>query len=358
MNSARNDNPLREIRIFLKTYYWFSPENLAEEKYKFFKHKTYNPQFRYPKLNLVKLAKFKKVLDSMNIPNEKGIKSIIKRKKIEETKQKLQLILARGTPMITKNSTDLYQLKFDKGSIAAAKKDASINVRFKQRERHKAKDTVQEIVKYLKKYKIRNWKVSISKNADFYFQILPRNRLIRVGINPNWDYLNMESALAHEIDGHVIRAQNARAQKDKTFNASLPFYIKTEEGLACFLGDYCTSRGEISRKHHAIKYLAGYFAKSHSFFETYDFLLSYGFTPALAFQRAFRLKRGFTDTSMPGVFAREAMYYEGMIEVKNFIDSGGDIRKLYAGKVGLADLQKIPIPEKQIVPKRIQRYLN
>ncbi|MCK4824731.1 HD domain-containing protein [bacterium] len=84
MNSARKDKPLHEIRIFLKTYYWFSPENLAEEKYKFFKHKTYNPQFRYPKLNLVKLAKFKKVLDSMNIPNEKDVKSIIKRKKIEE----------------------------------------------------------------------------------------------------------------------------------------------------------------------------------------------------------------------------------------------------------------------------------
>ena len=358
MNSARNERPLHKIRIFLKTYYWFSPENLAEEKDKFFKHKTYNPQFRYPKLDLAKLAKFKKILDSMSIPNEKGIKSIIKRKRIEETKQKLQLILARGTSMITKTSTDLYQLKFDEKSISYAKRDASIEARFKPRENLDAKDTAQEIVKYLKQYKIRNWKVNISKNADFYFQILPRNRLIRIGKKLNWDYSDLESALAHEVDGHVIRAQNARAQEDRTFNTNLPFYIKTEEGLACFLGDYCTRRGEISRKHHAIKYLAGRFATTHSFRQTYEYLLAYGFTPELAFQRAFRLKRGFTDTSMSGVFAREAMYYEGMLEVKNFIDQGGDIRKLYAGKVGLADLQKIPVPEKQIVPKRIQKYLN
>ena len=61
---------------------------------------------------------------------------------------------------------------------------------------------------------------------------------------------------------------------------------------------------------------------------------------------------------MPGCFAREAMYYEGMVEVKNYLDGGGGIRKLYLGKVGLEYVDIVPIPEDQVIPQRIRNYLN
>ena len=56
---------------------------------------------------------------------------------------------------------------------------------------------------------------------------------------------------------------------------------------------------------------------------------------------------------MPGCNAREAMYYEGMLEVKDYLDSGGNIQKLFAGKIGLDDIDQIPIPENQIIPERL-----
>ena len=142
------------------------------------------------------------------------------------------------------------------------------------------------------------------------------------------------------------------------FKKIFPFYIKTEEGLACFIGDFFSANGEVKKKHHAINYLAAYFAKGHSFSETYKFLTDHGINNELAFQKTFRLKRGLTDTEIPGVFAREPMYYEGMIEVKNYLEKGGDIRKLYAGKVGLTEVDNIPLPDRQVIPKRLASLVN
>ncbi|MFV1917176.1 MAG: tyrosine/phenylalanine carboxypeptidase domain-containing protein, partial [Patescibacteria group bacterium] len=278
-------------------------------------------------------------------------------KRIEETKLKVKLFLAKESADLSEISQKLYQVYFDKKSLARAMKDAKRNTRFGTQENLDAKDTACAINEYLKKYKIDKWNVRITDKVDFYFQVRPKRKLITISSSINWDYVGLDSALAHEVDGHVIRAINAHAQK-RYFRENFPFYIKTEEGLSCYLSDYLSDGGELTRAHHAIKYLGGLFALAHSFRKTYEFFLNYGFTPDLAFQRTFRLKRGYTDTSQPGCFAREAMYYEGMLEVKDYLEGGGDIRKLYAGKVGLRDLDLVPIPENQVIPKRTEIYLS
>ena len=52
------------------------------------------------------------------------------------------------------------------------------------------------------------------------------------------------------------------------------------------------------------------------------------------------------------------MYYQGMREVKAYLDQGGNLAKLYAGKFGLKDLQDVPIPENELIPERIKDYLG
>ena len=349
---------LYKIRASLKTYHYLNPLNFEEEKYKFFKLKKYNPQFIYPDVPSEKFKKFEEILIIKPFPNADSLSSYIKGRKIEETLLKLKLILSIGKSDISLYSKLLYQLKFDRKTIDCALKDSKISSSFKSQEKLNQSQTVNKFCEYLNKNNLNNWQVTKSERSDFYFQVLHQSRLISVGKNLNWDYCNIDNTLAHEIDGHVIRSINAKKQKKKAFQANLPFYIKTEEGLACYLGDYCAKDGQTSLKHHAIKYLAGYFALSNSFYETYNFLIDHGFTKELAFQRTFRLKRGLTDTSMPGCFAREAMYYEGMVEVKDYLDGGGDIRKLYLGKVGLEYIDIVPIPENQVIPQRIRNYLN
>lgn len=347
-----------KIRASLKTFHWLCPINLIEERDKFYKDHLYNPQLTYPPLPLDKFKIFEEGLESLEVPEAYDTASLIYKRRIEETKLKLNLILSQGSPRLTEISVGLYRLNFDKKTLESAKQDALINSKFTAQEKLGTRETAKEIFKYLLRCGAGDWKVKESERGDFYFQIRPKKKLISISKNLNWDYSDLESILAHEIDGHVIRALNAKKQKKPMFRENFPFYIKTEEGLASYLGDYLPGDGELTRKHHALKYLAGFYALKHSFAETFKFFSENGFPKNLAFQRTLRLKRGFTDTSIPGCFAREAMYYEGMLEVKNYLDGSGDIRKLYAGKVGLEDIDYIPIPENQIIPQRLTKYLN
>ncbi|MCH7640839.1 DUF1704 domain-containing protein [Patescibacteria group bacterium] len=352
LSSAKKGASLHKIRVFLKTFHYFSPTNLHSEREKFIKSNFYNPQLSYPALPINKLRMFEETLKSIGVPDTTDLASIIQRKKIEETSLKLKLFLALGKPGISEISKKLYQVSFDERSLTAAKEDATKSIRFKPQEDLQAADTLYAISEYLKGYQINNWRVEISDRGDFYFQVRPRKKLITISNSINWDGGDLDTVLAHEIDGHVLRAINAKRQ-ELPFSENFPFYIKTEEGLACYLSDFLSENGELSLKHHAIKYLGGYYAQEHSFRETYNFFLDYGFTKELAFQRTLRLKRGLADTSIPGLNAREAMYYEGMLEVKDYLDTGGNIQKLFAGKIGLADLELVPIPENQIIPERL-----
>ncbi len=334
---------LTQIRAFLKTFYYFSPINYEEEKRKFFTRNHYNPQLKYPRLPVDKLKKYVETVDEFNVYD----------RRVKETKLKLKLLLSRGTENITTSSMALYQVSFDNLYLNHAHKIARGKLKFTAQDNLNSHETATAFRKYLATYGASDWVVKQSKRSDYYFQILPKTRLISIGAETNWDYTDLDSTLAHEIDGHVVREINATNQQKHHHRKNFPFYIKTEEGLACYLGDYHSKKGQLSKKHHAIKYLAGYFALNHSFRQTYEFLRSYGFTKNLAYQRAMRIKRGFTDTALSGCNAREAMYYEGMLEVKDFLHDGGDIRKLFAGKVGLTDLDSIPIPQNQIIPQRL-----
>lgn len=359
MNPVQQDKKkLKKIRIFLKTHQYLAPINFRQESRKFFKDKKYNPQFHYPNVAISALKQFESDIEDFQNPKIYDWEAWIYKRKIEETKLKLRLLLAIGTSSVTHISTLLYQLKFDEKTLESAKKDTLIPASFKKSKPMSSKEIARSINRYLEKHKIKDWKIILSSRYDFSFQILPKSKLIKIGRYINWDKGDLEYILAHEIDGHVVRAENASKQKNKLYRNIFPFYIKTEEGLACYLGDYFSRSGETTIRNHAISYLAAYFAKTHIFSETYKFLVDYGFSPEHAFQKTFRLKRGFKNTEMPGVFAREAVYYEGMQEVKNYLDNGGDIRKLFAGKVGLAEADIIPVPRNQIIPERIASFVN
>jgi hypothetical protein len=344
-----------EVRVFTKTFKWMVPKNFASERKKFLKSDTYNPQFTYPQPPKNQVKKLKEKLSKVNSKKTRGDLSRLFQKRVKETKLKFKLITAIGdAAKITGTSEALYQCKFSKKYIEAAKKDANQKVEFRPREFLSGREAKKKIKRYLKKYDITDWDIKVEKDTDFYIQVRYKKSLITVNENINWDQGGIDTMLAHEIDGHVIRAINALNQKDEIFQNPLPFYIKTEEGLASYLGDYHSEDAAIARKHHAVKYLAGYFALNNSFRETYNFLLDFGFTPELAFQRTFRLKRGLTNTEESGCFAREAIYYEGMREVKTYIDNGGSLNKLYSAKAGLDDLKYIPSEGKVIVPKRFK----
>ncbi|OGD62035.1 hypothetical protein A2160_00535 [Candidatus Beckwithbacteria bacterium RBG_13_42_9] len=347
---------ISQAKKILKSSQWLTPINFSEEKEKFQKTNQTNPVFVYPDLPTVQLQKILGEINSVKLIDDQSLENQILKNTLKEYGLKIRLLLSRAKPEFSQISRRLYLCHFDENSLQQARVDAANKLKFESQESLTAQQTAEAIRSYLlKNYGVNDWQVVVSHLTDFYVRIRPREKTIFVSQSINWDFCDLDNTLAHEIDGHVLRAINALNQENPILRQSLPFYIKTEEGLACYLCDYFSTTGDLSRKHHALKYLAGSLALTHSFRDVFNFFMANGFTPSLAYQRTFRLKRGLEDTNQPGLFAKEAVYYEGMMEVKKYLEQGGDIKKLYAGKIGLEDIDQIPVPQPIILPQRLKK---
>ena len=55
----------------------------------------------------------------------------------------------------------------------------------------------------------------------------------------------------------------------------------------------------------------------------------------------FRQKRGLTDTSKPGGYSKDLVYFEGLVDVYNWLKKNNfDITDLYIGKLSTQDVEK------------------
>jgi hypothetical protein len=54
-----------------------------------------------------------------------------------------------------------------------------------------------------------------------------------------------------------------------------------------------------------------------------------------------RVKRGLTDTSVPGAFSKDQVYFRGVVSMLDWLEKNDyDARPLYLGKIATQDLAK------------------
>ena len=87
-------------------------------------------------------------------------------------------------------------------------------------------------------------------------------------------------------------------------------------------------------KTYAGRVLANDLSLKNSFCAVYNSLLEY-FPKNDAWTLTLRAKRGLSDTSKPGAFTKDHIYLKGFLNVKKYAERGGDIKKLYIGKIGI-----------------------
>ncbi|MEI7579908.1 MAG: tyrosine/phenylalanine carboxypeptidase domain-containing protein [bacterium] len=359
MKLSEITSQLHSLKSHINATYLLTPQNLKIEKSNFLANKIVNPQLIYPEIpQEILTTKFVQTKELLKQNFSEEITEKIIFNKLKELELKLIMLLARDNQEYSNISLKLYQCDYDTKTLNQAKQDAKISADFSAKDTATPEKARQIINQYFLDNQIPNWHAEISDLHDFYFRIQAAENVILISREVNWDFCDLDCVMAHEIDGHIFRAINMKNQNDPLFSKPLPFYIKTEEGLASFLGDYLSTTSLVSRKHHALKYLAGKLAQTSSFREVFEFFCDHGFTKELAFRRTFRLKRGISDTSLPGVYGHEAMYYEGMLEVKNYLENGGDLKALYAGKAGIDDLSNVPISKEIMIPQRLIKREN
>ncbi len=145
---------------------------------------------------------------------------------------------------------------------------------------------------------------------------------------------DLAALVAHEIDVHVRRAEGGRLQSLQLFETGLHRSLVAEEGLALLAEHVVSGLPEGFEGRHAEVRRAAHRAREVGFRALWE-TLAPTFGQEGAFNVALRLKRGLADPGAPGVYAKDTVYGIGYRAVRDWYAGGGDLGRLYVGKVGL-----------------------
>ena len=335
------DKKLMEIDRKIKLLYFLKPINLLSEKKKFLASKNYNPFFHYRELKFDS-QKLLTELNSIETPNT-PIGAIFRDKKIE-IKNKLELLKAIGSEEFTEKSRQLYGFP-DSETIAAARESLAKKPKkfFPEKSILDSEFAKKEFEKTFVKYGLK-WRVVLKDDITADAIAGKRDTLfLRRGalFSPE----RLRAVIAHEIETHILRAENGKRQLFEIFSRGTGNYLETEEGLAAYNQNLTLPKNSEKRFWSAINLLAVVEAAGKSFHEVFEFVKEKGFDSERAWKTAVKIKRGLRDTAAAGGFTKEAIYFSGLRKIEKFVADGGDLRKLYIAKIKIEDLEiltKIP----------------
>ena len=183
---------------------------------------------------------------------------------------------------------------------------------------------------------------------DWTVQILP-NMAARVSVEPDDHavYINQEASFTqsdvrrlqvHEIDTHVLRAENGHARGLELFSAGTWRSMIHEEGLALYNESSHGVSSVFSSRLYAARFLTCLDIDA-PFYDLFDRLRQLGCDEYLAIYVVARIKRGISDTSLPGGFIKDYVYFQGQLEVAEALERDPSLyRSMYYGAISLSDV--------------------
>ena len=336
------DQKLAEIDKKIRLLHFLKPTNLLEEKDKFLASKKYNPTFIYKKLDFDPQNLLTE-LDQIQIP-DLPLGSIFRDKKLE-IRQKIELLAVIGQPDFSAKSRQLYGFPEQEMIENAQKVLAQKPKKFPEEKASiDAKTAAQEFQKVFEKYDLKNWKFVF--RDDLVADVLAgKSGTLFIRAGASWSVERLRATIAHEVETHILRGENGRAQKYEILSRGAGHYLETEEGLAIFNQIQVLEVAHEKEYWPVLSFLAVALSPEKSFREIFNFVQKAGFSVERAWKTAVKVKRGLTDTSQGGGFTKDMIYFSGFQKIQKFVESGGDLKKLYVGKVKISDLpvlEKIP----------------
>ena len=275
-----------------------TPINLLAEKQKFLAEPTSNPQFIY------KNPIDEKKLTQYGVPQKKYLD--------------LATAILEKT-YFGRNEQDLYMTKGKKLS---------------------QEEVDRKIRSFLEMHRLED-RFNLVWSSSFVSRTTISSDTIKLRLPAEFRQEDLLGMLYHEIGTHAIRRINYEQQpwfkKKKKFGFSS--YLKTEEGIASLhsLIPHSYKSAFVS----AIRYIAADTANKGSFAETWAALEPYVEDLDRRWTIVFRQKRGITDTSQPGGYTKDLVYFEGLVEVWRWLSSQNfALADLYYGKLALEDVPK------------------
>lgn len=348
------DLELSEIDSQIRLLSHLRPVNLKDENTKFLLDPNYNPQFEYKPLKFDP-NHFYSRLKRIEFPDS-PIGELWK-KKADEIRRKLELLEARGKPEFTEKSKALYGAPDAHMLEEALKEIASMPKEFPPAGKiHSSKEAKRIFEKAIRDYGLKGWRVKLQEDLVSDAIAGKENTvLIRDGATFSDDRL--KGTIAHELETHAFTAMNGALQPYRIFQRGLADYLMTEEGLAVYNQETTESKDTIKKYWPASSVVGIYEALQGSFTDVYLRVIELGFGAERAWRVAIKAKRGLTDTSQPGAFTKDLVYFKGHRMLKKFVEEGGDLRDLYYGKTNLEDLDTIKKVKGLKPPMYLPSYL-
>ncbi len=316
------------------------PLNLKEEGNRFMLDPTEDPQFEYGELGFNPLE-LKKDLDHLKTQCDDTALGQLFAGKILELRQKIELLESLGTDYFTAASIKLYGHSTE-ALLAKAKEklDRKPAHFIPSAKTYSMEEAIVEFERAFKSYGLDHWRIKVNRHMVAACSAGKQDTLfIREGATFAENRLRM--LVAHEIETHILTAENGKYQAYRLFNRGFGNYLETQEGLAIWNQEQVLTHDVEKNYRSALLVFVVDYAQKHGFAETYDYCLKLGLTSEKAFQTVLKVKRGLHDTRKPGAFTKELTYFSGYLQIQNFVGNGGDLKDLYYGKYNLRDLDLI-----------------
>lgn len=346
-------------KLRIPTALVFTPTNLEEEKKKFFDSDEYNPQFRYRKIN----NKNKSILEDLSGVEEiSDVDPRISEFYIDLIKSKEEannLMDAIGdNDLVTEISMNRYGKPSDKlfrnacrvlrGNVHNYKLIPSST---KSTEEPLLYDDIECIFNNVfLELGLEGWGVSKSMNiAKNGVKVGIKTKQILVDKNIQRSKLKLKKTIVHEVGTHVLRAVNgSRSGFLALGKANLPGYLDVEEGLATWNESNMGLLTEKWLRNKVALIYAIYVGKDMTFRQLYNCL--FGILPKYsAFDAVYRVKRGMSDTSKPGIYTKDVVYFRGFKKVSNRLEKTPSLyNMLYSGKINFKQCEWV---EEGLIPR-------
>jgi hypothetical protein len=344
------DRLLCDVAVVALPLIHLEPLNSSDEAEKVARDPTYNPQFRYampdPELLTPHLAKMERI----DLP-EAGVGLFFR--------QARDYLCARLRMRLHLGETEHWQ---EQVYSPAPQRVHSLAQRILNNPRpsprrtldrpFQAEDLARVLKARLKQYRLEDWHVAVHSNISAT-NTDSANRLVNIRADLTYSMEEMKRLAVHEVDTHVLRAANGYCQPYHIFAVgAVPSYLMTEEGLAVVNEERMGYIDAARNRTFAGRVLAAARATTGPFSEVYAELRDHGFSHAESFNSAKRVKRGLADTSQPGGYIKDQAYLWGRILIEEYVLGGGDLSRLYIGKIALEH-----VPISQELGLRPARYI-
>ncbi|MFA7681649.1 MAG: tyrosine/phenylalanine carboxypeptidase domain-containing protein [Candidatus Peribacteraceae bacterium] len=335
------DNTLAQFDRDLLIIKYLKPINLEEERQRLSEDRRYNPTFLYPEIDIDINEAQKRLQKTIEDDSALGILLEKKRQKLLE---RIAMLQARGNAeeflMASKKLYGSLSSSILRAAEAALHHRQACDLLPPQKELLSPQSVKTLFEEVLERYGLYNWQVSVRARLVADCTVGGQHIYIREGAR--FEKQHVQALIAHEIETHVLTAENGDHQPYALLRRGCANYLDTQEGLAIYNQNGVLSPHHERRFNPPRNVLGLAFGLEHSFAETRAYLEEeLGYTADKAVTQTISIKRGLGDTSQGGGFTKSLVYFRGLRAIERFVEKGGDLKRLYVGKIALEDLDLV-----------------